>query len=102
MSDLRAELHAFVERIVDAIEAQSTGAEWVDQAVSPLGRRRHLDLVRTGVLKGNKVGKRVLVRRADVEAYLAKKTAVVVNEAADNAAEIARVRAALEKKTRAA
>lgn len=102
MSNLRRELHAFAERIADAIEAQSTGSEWVDQDASPLGRDRHMRLARKGTLKATKDGRKVLVRRADIEAYLAKKTVIQVDEKADNAAEVARVRALLEKKTRAA
>jgi len=37
---------------------------------SPLGRRRHLELVRSGVLAGHKVGRRVLVRREAIHAYI--------------------------------
>lgn len=37
--------------------------EYYSQADSPLGRRLHLSLVRSGKLRGTKIGKRVLVRR---------------------------------------
>ncbi|MGH3430115.1 MAG: helix-turn-helix domain-containing protein, partial [Mycobacteriales bacterium] len=44
-----------------------------DQASSPLGRQRHLRLVRKGVLPGARDGRRVLVRRSDLDAYLESK-----------------------------
>ena len=47
-------------------------AEWVDQNTSPLGHRRHLELVRSGALAASRSGKRVLVRRSDLDAYLAE------------------------------
>jgi hypothetical protein len=46
--------------------------EWVDQARSPLGRTGHLDAVKRGLVKGSKVGRKVLVRRADLDAYIEK------------------------------
>lgn len=49
---------------------QNAGAEWIDQAHSPLGRRRHCELARTGVLPAAKEGRRVLIRRSDINAYL--------------------------------
>ena len=62
---------AVAELVSAHVHQGAKGAEWLDQAASPLGRRRHLELVRTGVLPGKKEGRRVLVRRADLEAYLA-------------------------------
>lgn len=65
-----------VEAIDELVEARLArgvaSVEWLDQNASPLGRRRHLELVRRGILRGVRQGKRVLVRRADVEAYLAE------------------------------
>ncbi len=49
-------------------------AEWLDQNASPLGHRRHLELVRRGALAASRSGKRVLVRRSDIDAYLAEHT----------------------------
>jgi len=49
----------------------SEGAdEWVDQDSSPLKRKKYLELVRKGELKGKKVGRQVLVRRSELDAYL--------------------------------
>lgn len=63
-----------VEAIDELVEARiakgSARSEWVDQDSSPLGRDRHLRLVRRGVLKAVREGRRRLVRRADLEAYL--------------------------------
>jgi excisionase family DNA binding protein len=50
----------------------NTAADWIDQNSSPLGRRRHLELVRSGALAASRSGKRVLVRRSDLDAYLAE------------------------------
>jgi hypothetical protein len=44
--------------------------EWVDQHGSPLGRRAHLKAVRSGELHGVKHGRRVLVRRAELNSFL--------------------------------
>jgi excisionase family DNA binding protein len=46
------------------------GLAYYDQGNSPLGRRQHLDLVRRRLLPGHKVGRKVLVRRDAVDAYL--------------------------------
>jgi hypothetical protein len=43
---------------------------YFSQYDSPLGRKRHLELVRTGALPGNKVGRLVLVRREHVRTYI--------------------------------
>lgn len=42
----------------------------VDQESSPLGRRRHINAIRSGQLKGNQVGRRWLASKQDVDAYL--------------------------------
>lgn len=43
---------------------------YYDQCNSPLGRRRHLELVRRGLLIGCKTGRKVLVRRDEVHALI--------------------------------
>lgn len=45
-------------------------SDYYHQGDSPLGKRRHLELVRRGVLTGRKVGRRVFVLRADVRAHI--------------------------------
>jgi hypothetical protein len=45
--------------------------EWVDQCRSPLGRRLHCAAARSGKLAARKVGRRWLVRRADLETFIA-------------------------------
>lgn len=60
-----------IDELVEARLAKgAAAAEWIDQNTSPLGKHRHLDLVRRGILKGVKQGKRVLVRRLDIDAYM--------------------------------
>lgn len=65
------------DAITDLVEAQVAkgvvASEWVDQDASPLGRRRHLDLVRDRVLVGVREGRKVLVRKRDINAYLEKR-----------------------------
>lgn len=50
--------------------SRSSEPEYYDQNNSPLGRRRHLELVRRGVVRGRKVGKRVLVTREEMREFL--------------------------------
>lgn len=64
---------AGVDELVEArLELASAKEEWVDQNHSPLGHRRHLELARKGTLPSKKHGRRVLVRRDDLNAYLEK------------------------------
>ena len=51
-------------------ELGERGDDWIDQARSPLGRRTHCRLVRTGAPPGVSVHRRVLVRRCDPDAYI--------------------------------
>ncbi len=46
-------------------------AGFIDQSESPLGRRRHIEAVRTGKLPGKRVGRRYLVRREDLDLFVA-------------------------------
>jgi excisionase family DNA binding protein len=60
-----------IDELVEARIAKGAArAELVDQNASPLGRRRHLELVRAGKLPAVRDGRRVLVRRADIDTYL--------------------------------
>ena len=74
-SQLRTELREaalrFAEAIADAFENASSLPEWVSQNESPLGNRRHRELVRAGVFpRAKRDGKRVLIHRADIAKYL--------------------------------
>jgi hypothetical protein len=58
---------------IEAGVAKATKAalpEWVDQNGSPLGKRRHLRLAREGKLPSKKNGRRVLVHRDDMRAFI--------------------------------
>ncbi len=60
-----------VAELVEAKIAQGVAAgEWVDQNHSPIGKRRHLELARTGKVPSRKVGKQVLIRRTVLNDYL--------------------------------
>lgn len=102
MTALRAKLHAFVDELADMLERSDTAEadEWVDQTNSPLGRRRHCELARKGVLPASLDGRRYKVRRADVERYLQTKALVVVDPKASEDAEVDRVIAMLSTKKR--
>lgn len=83
MADLATDLASIIARLVDArLEARLAelrpAQDWIDQSASPLGRRAHLAAVRRGELPGRRVGKKVLVRRADLDAYIAERGAVRV------------------------
>jgi hypothetical protein len=51
-------------------ETSTPAAEWIGPEASPLGRRPTLALCRSGALESAKIGRRVLVRRASLEAYV--------------------------------
>jgi hypothetical protein len=64
-------LLAAIDRYIRvAIRAPSQAEEWVDQHTSPLGKRAHLEAVRSGKLRGVKHGRRILVRRAELNSFL--------------------------------
>ena len=61
---------AIADRVVDRLRSGDF-ADYVDQASSPLGRRRHIVAIRTGALRGKQLGRRYLASRADVDAFMA-------------------------------
>jgi hypothetical protein len=63
-------LVALDEYIRVAVEGRVVAEEWVDQHGSPLGKRAHLEAVRGGALRGVKHGRRVFVRRAELNSFL--------------------------------
>jgi hypothetical protein len=62
---LYADLAAAYRRL-----AGEQGGGYYDQHDSPLGSRLHCRLVRCGALPGFRAGRRVLVRRSDLDIYL--------------------------------
>lgn len=105
MSALRDRLQsiaaAFVDELVDALES-ARAEDWVDQKNSPLGRDRHLALARCGALPSSKDQRRVLIRRKDIDTFLAKKKTVRVDErqaAIDEERAVARAVAELTRKS---
>ncbi|MEI9939301.1 MAG: hypothetical protein WDO69_18930 [Pseudomonadota bacterium] len=52
------------------LERATTSAEYYDQESSPLPPHTHALLVRTGLVPGFKVARRVLVKRKDLHAYI--------------------------------
>jgi len=66
-------LDAHVRALV-AVEVERLLADlrdWIDQSRSPLGRKAHLALAKTGKVKASKIGKQVLIWRADLNAHIA-------------------------------
>lgn len=98
MSSLRDKLRALADELADVIE-KSGGDEWVDQTRSPLGRSKHLALAKAGKLPASKEGRKVLIKRSHIEAYLAKKQIVVVDPEADQEREVQRVLAELGRRS---
>lgn len=52
-------------------ERESEPSPYYTQDDSPLGRRRHLELIRSGVIKGWEDGRKKFARREDVKAFVA-------------------------------
>lgn len=89
-----SELERGMTLILEGLKHLRVAEDWVDQYHSPLGKRRHLALVRSGELEGHKVDRLVLVRRADMDAFI-KRHRVEPKEGgaedAEDAAEIERI-----------
>ena len=75
----------------DELAREDRGDDWIDQIRSPLGRRTHCMLVRTGTVPGVRVHRRVLIRRRDLDAYIERHRAVPVDAGDELAACLARV-----------
>lgn len=57
--------------IIEAtLEERVAPDDWYTQHTSPLKKRRFLDLTRSGKIPSRKDGTSVLVRRADLDAYI--------------------------------
>jgi hypothetical protein len=67
-----------VDELADAVAARLAGqgqAEagtdgWYDQDSAPIARRAYLDVCRKGELRHKRIGKSVLVKRADLDAWI--------------------------------
>lgn len=70
MSDPRAILHQLADAIGDVVEQSTEASKWYHQGSSPLHKTTYLRLARSGRFESFKVGSRVLVRRADIDAYI--------------------------------
>jgi hypothetical protein len=77
---LRALAQALTPYLRQSLGSPDSGElEYYHQNNSPLGRRRHLSLVRNGALRGRKVGKRVFVSRRDMAAFLEEHPSAAVD-----------------------
>lgn len=76
MSDLISiDVEALAEKVADLVVARLRAGNFgdmIDQAESPLGRRRHINLVRKGGPGVAQVGRRYLASRAKVQEALEK------------------------------
>ena len=70
MSDPRETLRALADAVANALESAGDAATWYHQENSPLKQSTYLRLVRAGKLTGYKVGARVLVKRAELDAFI--------------------------------
>lgn len=72
MSAKRLRRDELVARIVELIQSEPEAEpRYYTQDDSPLGRRRHLELIRSGAIKGWEDGRKKFARREDVEAFVA-------------------------------
>lgn len=77
---------AGVRQLIDAPDPE----EWIDQVASPLGRRRHCELCRHGVLAGaRKVQGQWLVKRKELDAFIDGQGGAVEGGAAEEVAILA-------------
>ena len=69
----RRQIADAISSLVEAtLEMSVASVEWLDQSNSPLGRKEHCRLARAGVFTSAvKKGRRWLVKRADLNSYLA-------------------------------
>lgn len=64
-------LYAEAKRLrAQAPANDNTRPSWIPAAECPLGNRRGLSLARTGEVESTKVGRKVLLRRSSLSAYL--------------------------------
>ncbi len=66
------ELIAKARRLRATPAASTPALEWVSPDASPLGKRRTLALARAGALESTKIGRKVLVRKTSLDAFLAR------------------------------
>lgn len=68
------EIEIGLHQLLSGIKKLRVAEDWVDQYNSPLGKNAHLAAVRRGALVGHRVkgSRRVLVRRAEVDMYIAR------------------------------
>jgi len=65
LAELYCELASTHRRI-----AAEAGESYCDQHSSPLGPRLHCRLINTGALPGFRVGRRLLAKHVDIDAYI--------------------------------
>lgn len=58
--------------VADAVADLEREDDWVDQSTSPLVRRAYLRAARDGEFPTKKVGRQVLARRSDVDAFIVR------------------------------
>jgi excisionase family DNA binding protein len=68
---LRAFAEALLPYLREHLQPATPKPEFYSQLDSPLGKRRHLEAARRGALRATKVGRLVLARRDDVDAFIA-------------------------------
>lgn len=95
VTQIRAEVHAMLDKILDAALQQRT--EYYDQTDSPIGRRAHLELARSGAVPSFRSKRKILIRRADLDAWLERQRRKIVPHEVDDDAAVERVLAAVNK-----
>jgi hypothetical protein len=68
--DIEAVKAVIAEAVRDAVARNGAGDDWVDAKTSPLGKRAFHRLARANAFPVSKIGRKLVARRSDVEAYL--------------------------------
>ena len=79
-NELSPQFEALAKRVAALVVEKLRGdniAGFVDQSESPLGRRTHIEAVRSGKLPGKRIGRRYLVRREDLDLFVAANSSAV-------------------------
>ena len=76
-------LRTFADEVEAELDGMGDPADpWIDQDHSPLGKWKHLELAKTGVLKASKGHrKKVLIKQSEIDRYLAEHPVKVRAEA---------------------
>lgn len=95
-------MNGLVQLLLPVFRAEIAAArhdDWIDQSHSPLGRREHCRLARAGTLPARKVGRRWLVRRSELDAWIEAHAEPTAEPSADGNVDLMAAVRAVARKT---